>query len=106
MRESISLDGSFRGDRYVAAAATRIVRIMLREIFLIELFHIFLSPVTNANPKLRNGPIRGEMSIAPIITGELFVMRPHKAMRLAILRIRKYPAVVSTSELTLLMMPS
>jgi len=70
---------------------------MLREIFFRALRQMVRLPVINANPELRIGPMRGEISMAPMITGALLTMSPDRAMRLARLSRRKYPADISTS---------
>ncbi len=65
-----------------------------------EFLQITLSPVTKAKPKLRIGPISGEISIAPMMTGELFISKPQRAMRLATFRTKKYPTEISPSAKT------
>jgi len=41
------------------------------------------SPMVKARPKERIGPMRGEMSMAPMTTATLLVRSPRSAMRLA-----------------------
>jgi len=47
------------------------------------------SPVTKANPKLSIGPISGEISMVPMMTGALLISGPLRAMRLAIVTMVK-----------------
>jgi hypothetical protein len=57
-----------------------------------------LSAVVTAKPTFRIGDMRGETSMAPMITGALFVIKPLSAMRLATMSVENYPMVMLTSR--------
>jgi hypothetical protein len=39
--------------------------------------------VMKSKPKLKSGPVRGEITMAPMMTGALFVIRMERAIRVA-----------------------
>ena len=72
----ISFVVSCRGESQVANAATARVTTRLRKIFFRAMRQIVRFPVRKANPTLRIGSMRGEISMAPIITGALLTINP------------------------------
>ena len=58
--------------------------------FSSESFTSLLSWMPSPKPKPRMGPITGEMSIAPIMTGMEFTFRPTDAMMIAQARMKTF----------------
>ena len=83
VRARISGVNSLSGESQVAKAAMPMTSSTLRKILVRAFFPSCQSARVSASPQARIGPIRGEISIAPMMTAGLLVNNPKSAIRQA-----------------------